>query len=573
MSYYEALKDISFSFKNYKCFDDTEQIFECIKPFNLIIGRNNIGKSSLIDIIENIAKNNFEIDPTLYNNNQTTAFFIQKKLTDAEIKKKFSTGAHSLYTTHNNEFVTNDRAFGNQFIGKRLKYQLSAREPESTVQIDELNHLSDIYQTYAPELNSKFYGIIDNKLKNRTIIRLFADRNIVPEKHDNKLKLESNGDGATNFIQSFLNNKKLPPKKVRKEMLEALNFIYKGDSEFIDIACRRDENEHWEIYLEESKGLIALSKSGSGLKTVLLVLICLILIPTQQKKERELNDYIFAFEELENNLHPYIVRRLLCYLKDIIYENKSILFLTTHSNVMIDFFSKNKEAQIIHVYKNGDSSNCRTIKDFNEHNFVLDELGIKASDLLQANGIIWVEGPSDRTYVNKWIQIISGRRYREGVHYQCVFYGGKLLSHLDADVPDGEGLHILSVNRNSAIIIDSDKKAKNAPINKTKKRIKEEMKKNGYFCWITKGKEIENYLHTDCLKHLLRHEITTEVQQYEDFFTYLDNIQSGIGSDYKGKKPRLAAQVEPKINDSCMDVLDLREQVSKLCECIEKWNS
>ena len=33
----------------------------------------------------------------------------------------------------------------------------------------------------------------------------------------------------------------------------------------------------------------------------------------------------------------------------------------------------------------------------------LDDIGIKASDILQSNGIIWVEGPSDRIYINKWI--------------------------------------------------------------------------------------------------------------------------------------------------------------------------
>ena len=32
---------------------------------------------------------------------------------------------------------------------------------------------------------------------------------------------------------------------------------------------------------------------------------------------------------------------------------------------------------------------------------VLDDLGAKASDIFQSNGIIWVEGPSDRIYIKK----------------------------------------------------------------------------------------------------------------------------------------------------------------------------
>jgi predicted ATP-dependent endonuclease of OLD family len=31
------------------------------------------------------------------------------------------------------------------------------------------------------------------------------------------------------------------------------------------------------------------------------------------------------------------------------------------------------------------------------------ELGMRASDLVQANTVIWVEGPSDRIYVRHWL--------------------------------------------------------------------------------------------------------------------------------------------------------------------------
>ena len=42
-------------FEQYKCFK-TENVIENIKPINIVIGKNNIGKSSLLDIIE-IMKN------------------------------------------------------------------------------------------------------------------------------------------------------------------------------------------------------------------------------------------------------------------------------------------------------------------------------------------------------------------------------------------------------------------------------------------------------------------------------------------------------------------------------------
>lgn len=46
------LENISIKAKNYKCFGEQPQGFNKIYPVNLLIGRNNSGKSALIDIIE-----------------------------------------------------------------------------------------------------------------------------------------------------------------------------------------------------------------------------------------------------------------------------------------------------------------------------------------------------------------------------------------------------------------------------------------------------------------------------------------------------------------------------------------
>ena len=49
------------------------------------------------------------------------------------------------------------------------------------------------------------------------------------------------------------------------------------------------------------------SHTGSGIKTILLVLVFLYLVPRIER--RTLADYVFGFEELENNLHPALQRR------------------------------------------------------------------------------------------------------------------------------------------------------------------------------------------------------------------------------------------------------------------------
>ena len=80
-----------------------------------------------------------------------------------------------------------------------------------------------------------------------------------------------------------------------------------------------------------------------------------------------------------------------------------------------------------------------------------DGLGARPADLLLANGIVWLEGPSDRIYFNRWIELRSDGALREGRDYQCAFYGGSLLGRTQFASPeaaDAELTNLLQVNPN-----------------------------------------------------------------------------------------------------------------------------
>jgi hypothetical protein len=217
-------------------------------------------------------------------------------------------------------------------------------------------------------------------------------------------------------------------------MLAALNEIFAPDALFDSISVQQYGNGSWEVFLtERAKGTIALSHSGSGLKTILLVIGFFVLVPYIQKLP--LSRFIFAFEELENNLHPALQRRLMRYVIDNAKKEQTLVFLTTHSNVVIDMFSHDREAQIIHVTYSDGNSRARRAQTYVENRGVLDDLDVRASDLLQSNVVIWLEGPSDRLYLNRWIELLTEGQLTEGTHYQCVFYGGRLLAHLSASDP------------------------------------------------------------------------------------------------------------------------------------------
>ena len=193
---------------------------------------------------------------------------------------------------------------------------------------------------------------------------------------------------------------------------------------------------------------------------------------------------------------------------------------------------------------------------------------MKASDLLQSNGIIWVEGPSDRIYIKKWLEVLTENRYVEGKNYQFLYYGGRILSHYAAE-EETELISILTTNRNAAIVIDSDKKSQNAKINDTKRRIVDEFRKLRMFSWVTQGKEIENYISADAIKKLVNDESVKQCGRYELFPDYIVNYYKG----FKVSKVAFANAVVPFFDkDVCKEMLDLNKKITELYRCIEKWN-
>lgn len=563
----EKFKGFAIFAENLKSFAGEKQGFEIIRHLNLIVGRNNSGKSSLVDLIEYATEGSMQF-PENHRHQQnlsritTETFFTQG---DAS----FFRASHS-----GGEIPGNHYDFAELLIGSTLVTNITGQKQgvlvscssHITPRLEDLHNYKDRIQN--SERRNPFQGL--------RFHRLAAERNIVAEADKSEIRIDSNGVGATNMIQHFINKSTLPSELIEKTLLGALNTVFSPDACFTDIVCQHHPNGLWEIYLEEQgKGRIALSQSGSGLKTTILVLCFIHLLPVLAK--HPLSGFVFAFEELENNLHPALQRRLLSYIAEQSLNNDFPVFLTTHSSVAIDMFSKRDDAQIVHVTHNGRSAAAKRITTYVESAGILDDLDLRASDLLQSNGIIWVEGPSDRIYLNKWIELVSGGTLAEGIHYQCVFYGGRLLSHLSADSPDVDydGIPLLTINRNAAIVIDSDKRNIHDKLNETKRRILYEFESFSGFSWVTSGREIENYTADSLLKKWLPTSIKFKRQKnkFNSFFAHLNLLQSGLGEKYEGKKPLLAEQLMKLISiDDIRSDHDLYEQVTNLCNAIRRWN-
>ena len=398
--------------------------------------------------------------------------------------------------------------------------------------------------------------------------------------------------GATNIIRRYIHtaNPNYPRDLIQQDLLHGLNEIFGKDSHFTEIQAKLHDDGtqgkpkgDWEIYLgEEKKGLIQLSNSGSGLKTIILALLNLLVIPKIEGKNK--NTYTFAFEELENNLHPALLRRLFLYLEEYAIREKSTIFLTTHSSTALDFFGGSKNAQIIHVIHNGEVARTATISAHFDRLGVISELGAKPSDLLQANGIIWVEGPSDRIYLNRWIELFSDGKWKEGRDYQCAFYGGALLARTQFASPDEiapELVNLLQVNPNIVVVCDGDRTAESGEDAQLKSRVKricaEVEKIPRAHIWVTQAKEIENYLPGSILACLFpQGKAVPDPGQYERFFPSESNT-SFWETHLKQKsvdKMSLAIQVSTHMTKEALAMrFDLAAQVNAIIAKIQSWNS
>ncbi|MFZ6708986.1 ATP-dependent nuclease [Undibacterium sp. TC9W] len=308
---------------------------------------------------------------------------------------------HELYpeivTTSMGEVRYRDE--GMKLAGRLIKWTLNTNN--NTTKVLSLDDADiDSRRDDVPNKEHAIPEKIQMKMAGKRFRRLSAERDIVPEPDSAaSIPIRTNGSGLTNAIQRFLNRSELPREIVQKNILYGLNTIFSHDATFTEIVCRLNDGSVWEIFLSENeKNLVPLSQSGSGIKTVLSVLACLFLVPAME--ETPLGNYVFAFEELENSVHPALLRRLVNYVYELSKSEDFIFFLTTHSSVLIDQFSKRADAQIVHVTQKHGISSAVTVKTYIQNNGILDDLDVRASDLLQANGIIWVEGPSDRIYLN-----------------------------------------------------------------------------------------------------------------------------------------------------------------------------
>lgn len=554
-----------------------------IGPFsrlNLFIGPNNSGKSTVLNFLTGHFKqkidgqnNSFSIEENYFGSKKGELFFaIGSNVEDFkeyffEVIRKTNPSIRQSSDVIKRNI---DELVKEISIDEAIYVSYSAGKIRLFPEIDKNGPLSSSFRAINHYLGGSS-GINQHSYQIETVLsairasvqKQFADIYLIPAKRQIGEKGSSfdglNGNGLIDHLDTLQN-----PAFHRQEdrvKFSKINAFLKSVTGKPDAELEVPSDCEYLIVHMDNK-VLPLSSLGTGIHEVILIAsFCTIY-----------DESIICIEEPEIHLHPILQRKLINY---IMKNTSSQYFIATHSSSFID----TEGASVFAVHNNSEQTYVTRAITKSDKKSILDSMGYLASDLLQANVVIWVEGPSDRIYMNHWISSYNSDLI-EGIHYTIMFYGGSLIRHLAAsDEAAEEFIHLQHLNRNMIVVFDSDKDADDAALKPNVKRVSEEIENNGGIAWITAGREIENYIDHRLLQSALAkvhpkiYDGPSKGGKFDNSFHFYrpDPKNNGKRKLYKeADKVGVAEYVCSYVAN--FDIYDLRARIGEVCDFIIRAN-
>lgn len=475
------MKLLRIGIANYRSLGETPVIVDLSRRVTVLIGANNSGKSNVLTAFVELGttKGQFrQLGAADHHQRREDAWprvVLEAEVEDGEILPGFRQGQQLRFVREFQGAPTHD---------KWIEHPLSPLDFSNLNQLmlkvtgqQFAHHITD------PQVLERQYPEICNRLCQGLFAQI-PEAHLIPQYRQIQAGSEYGvqGTGVVELLASWqhpeIGN---DPDTHRFRRVEKLlqRLLHVPDAQ-LEVA-----HDKRTIIVQRGGLRLPLQSYGTGVHQVIILAIAVM----------SRDSVVFCIEEPEIHLHPTLQREFMRFLVE---DTKNGYVIATHSPALID---PGGDVAIVHLELSSHTTTARVVQTPLDTLAVLRDLGIQPSDLLQANAAIWVEGPSDRIYVKRWLEL-AAPDLKEGIHFSIMFYGGRLLAHLALDRSEGasELISLLRIAQNSAVLIDSDRRSRKQPLNATKSRVRDEGVATGAYVWITEGREIENLLPPEAIE-------------------------------------------------------------------------
>lgn len=504
-----------------------------LNDINIFIGKNNSGKTTILDTLHNL------LDRTNQNNKSISELSIKVDYSELKelLKKSIKNCKYPKNRAETKVWITtldDDRIeFINDFYEKlenkdlilflneiliELKYKrdldkktikLTFNFPniEDSEIIISLKETLKKLQFYLNDLVENAFDYVISYYKK---IYICALRRLEPSKNHISEDLTSIHTTVKSLFESRISSAILSDSSYKFELFEIpnfsliLDFIKKNELKgelkdilqpvFLDkffrnlkgffpdfeisIEFSRSPPQSRQRITEYGKKIGGWHKLGHGHQQ-LISLLFLLMLP---------NNYIYFIDEPDIGLHAGLQAKLIYYIKEKILKNSEFskqFFFATHSTCFINFKSRCSH----YICKKDRTNFSVELIDKEDLDIIRDELGYTPSSLLQATGVIWVEGPSDVFYIKMLFKCFNIDLDNEEMIIVPYFGIGNIVEHhLSIE-------RMKKINQNFFVTMDSDKKHEKDQPNQSILNIKKEFEEAGYTFWlIDKYCDIEGFI-------------------------------------------------------------------------------